>query len=68
MGVGGVDEVEDVVGHARSTVDGPNGGDELNILKAGANYGWPVTSRGTDRRLTFTAGDASMRPASRGAT
>jgi glucose/arabinose dehydrogenase/mono/diheme cytochrome c family protein len=25
---------------------GPNGGDEINILKAGQNYGWPVVSDG----------------------
>ena len=26
--------------------NGPNGGDEINILKAGANYGWPIVSYG----------------------
>lgn len=26
--------------------NGPNGGDEINVLKAGANYGWPIVSYG----------------------
>ncbi|HUQ53846.1 MAG TPA: PQQ-dependent sugar dehydrogenase, partial [Gammaproteobacteria bacterium] len=28
--------------------NGPYGGDEVNILKAGANYGWPLVSYGRD--------------------
>jgi aldose sugar dehydrogenase len=28
------------------TEQGPNGGDEINILRAGGNYGWPYVSHG----------------------
>lgn len=31
-----------------ATEHGPMGGDELNILKPGANYGWPVITYGKD--------------------
>ncbi len=33
-------------GEMWETENGPNGGDEINILKPGRNYGWPVVSYG----------------------
>jgi glucose/arabinose dehydrogenase len=33
-------------GEMWETENGPNGGDEINILKPGANYGWPIVSYG----------------------
>ena len=33
-----------------ATEHGPRGGDELNLIVAGANYGWPDVSRGRDYR------------------
>jgi glucose/arabinose dehydrogenase len=33
-------------GEMWATEQGPNGGDEINVLKAGANYGWPYASYG----------------------
>ena len=39
-------DVNPVTGEIWSCEDGPNGGDEVNILAAGKNYGWPVVSNG----------------------
>jgi aldose sugar dehydrogenase len=33
-------------GQMWETENGPNGGDEINILKPGKNYGWPLVSYG----------------------
>lgn len=37
-----------VTGDIWAVEHGPMGGDELNILKKGANYGWPVITYGVD--------------------
>jgi aldose sugar dehydrogenase len=37
-----------VTGDIWATEHGPRGGDELNILKKGANYGWPLITYGID--------------------
>jgi glucose/arabinose dehydrogenase len=39
------DPVRDVI---FSNEHGPDGGDELNIIQAGVNYGWPVITYGND--------------------
>lgn len=38
--------VVDAAGNAWLHEHGPQGGDEVNLLKPGANYGWPATSYG----------------------
>jgi glucose/arabinose dehydrogenase len=38
--------VHPVSGEIWSTEQGPQGGDEINIIRAGKNYGWPVVSFG----------------------
>ena len=35
-------------GNLWETEHGPRGGDELNLVKRGANYGWPISSHGID--------------------
>ncbi|MFU8831949.1 MAG: PQQ-dependent sugar dehydrogenase [Wenzhouxiangella sp.] len=37
-------------GEIWATEHGPRGGDELNLIERGGNYGWPVVSRGRDYR------------------
>jgi glucose/arabinose dehydrogenase len=38
--------VHPVTGEMWLNENGPNGGDEINILKPGLNYGWPIVSYG----------------------
>jgi glucose/arabinose dehydrogenase len=38
--------VHPITGEIWQSENGPNGGDELNIIHAGKNYGWPIVSYG----------------------
>jgi glucose/arabinose dehydrogenase len=40
--------VHPLTGEIWQNENGPNGGDEINVLKPGANYGWPLVSMGRD--------------------
>jgi glucose/arabinose dehydrogenase len=39
---------EPVTGRLWTVEHGPAGGDELNLIEAGANYGWPIVSYGVN--------------------
>ena len=45
-------------GQIWATEHGPRGGDELNLIQRGGNYGWPVVSRGRDYRTEEQFGDS----------
>ena len=40
--------VHPTTGEIWNSENGPNGGDEINIIRAGRNYGWPLVSFGRD--------------------
>jgi glucose/arabinose dehydrogenase len=40
--------------------NGPQDGDEVNILKAGANYGWPLVGMGRDYAGDYIGGRGSI--------
>ena len=44
-------------GQVWQTENGPNGGDEINIVKPGANYGWPLVSYGRQYPGQWQTGD-----------
>jgi glucose/arabinose dehydrogenase len=41
-------EYNTALGQLWSTEMGPRGGDELNLIEPGLNYGWPLTSKGVN--------------------
>ncbi|NIA00750.1 PQQ-dependent sugar dehydrogenase [Massilia sp. CCM 8734] len=48
----------DANGRVWATEHGPRGGDELNLVEAGQNYGWPMQSYGRDYRTGEPVGQA----------
>lgn len=57
---------DNMTGNLWASEHGPRGGDELNLIKAGENYGWPLATKGTDytgARITpFTSLEDTIAP------
>ena len=49
-----------VTGRLWATEHGPTGGDEVNVIDPGHNYGWPIVSAGTDSVRKFAAAHDGM--------
>ena len=45
-----------------SNEHGPRGGDEINLIEAGKNYGWPVVSHGKEYWGPVDVGEATSKP------
>ena len=54
--------IDPVSGLVWESEHGPMGGDEVNILEAGHNYGWPVISHGIEPGITGTAHEGMKAP------
>jgi len=48
-------------GDVWATEHGPQGGDELNLIQAGLNYGWPVVGYGVNYRTGLAIHEGTMR-------
>jgi aldose sugar dehydrogenase len=51
-----------VTGELWSNEHGPQGGDEVNIIRAGKNYGWPVVTQGVNYGTGTRIAEADSRP------
>ncbi len=49
-------------GELWATEHGPQGGDELNLVRAGVNYGWPVITYGVNYGLGTKIGEGTSKP------
>jgi glucose/arabinose dehydrogenase len=53
--------INPVSGELWATEHGPQGGDELNIVRAGRNYGWPVITYGVNYGIGTKIGEGSAK-------
>jgi glucose/arabinose dehydrogenase len=53
--------IDPATGNVWTTEHGPQGGDELNLEKPGANYGWPVIGFGVNYRTGKAIHEGTMR-------
>ncbi len=51
-----------VDGHLWETEHGPTGGDEINVIKRGANYGWGKVSHGLEPGINGISGEGMEEP------
>ena len=51
-----------VTGELWAIEHGPRGGDEINLIEKGKNYGWPVVSHGQEYWGPFDVGEAKSKP------
>lgn len=51
-----------VTGELWSHEHGPQGGDEVNVIRAGRNYGWPVITYGVEYGIGTPIGEGTHKP------
>ncbi len=51
-----------VTGELWTHEHGPQGGDEVNIIRAGVNYGWPVITYGVNYGIGTKIGEGTSKP------
>jgi glucose/arabinose dehydrogenase len=51
-----------VTGRLWSSEHGPNGGDEINVIERGRNYGWGVITMGTQSGITERSREGMEQP------
>jgi aldose sugar dehydrogenase len=54
--------VDPVTGQVWASDHGPAGGDEINLIQPGHNYGWPVISYGVDEGTGRPIGEGTSKP------